>query len=110
MTQVIELVFKNMIEIDEEVSDDWKSPPEGFNDDCLEDDDQKIIKISMDSIDKLLDVLGPEHMVPFLRNYIQKLLQSNDWKMIHAAVMTISQIGEYIDSDQQTEDLINILE
>ena len=75
LTQVIELIFKNMIEIDDEVSDDWKSPPDGFNDDCLEDDDQKIIKIQMDSIDKLLGVIGPHKMVDFLKTYILKLFQ-----------------------------------
>lgn len=30
--------------------------------------------------------------------------------MNHAAIMTISQIGEYIDTDQQTEEFLNILE
>lgn len=45
LTQVIELIFKNMIEIEDEVPQEWATPPDGFNDDCLEDDDQKIIKI-----------------------------------------------------------------
>lgn len=30
--------------------------------------------------------------------------------MNHAAIMTISQIGEYIDTDEQTTDFLNILE
>lgn len=64
-----------MIEIDDEVPVEWKSPPDGFNDDCLEDDDQKIIKIQMDSIDKLLGLIGPVKMVSFLKDYIVKLLQ-----------------------------------
>lgn len=34
-----------MLEIEDEVAEDWMSPPEGFNDDLIEDDDQKIIKI-----------------------------------------------------------------
>lgn len=34
-----------MLEIEDETSPEWASPPDGFNDDCIEDDDQKIIKI-----------------------------------------------------------------
>lgn len=33
------------------------NPAEGFNDDLIEDDDQKIIKIQMDCIDRLLNIL-----------------------------------------------------
>lgn len=55
-----------MIEIEDEVPQDWASPPDGFNDDLLEDDDQKIIKIQMDSIDKLLTVVGSPILIPKL--------------------------------------------
>lgn len=44
----------------------------------------------MDSIDKLLGVIGPIKMVEFLKTYILKLFQQNNWKMNHAAIMTIS--------------------
>lgn len=39
LKSVVELVFKNMLEIDDEVEEEWMSPPEGFNDDLIEDDD-----------------------------------------------------------------------
>ena len=51
LDSVTQLVIKNMIEINEEVSQEWMSPPDGFNDDLIEDDDQRIIKVQMDSID-----------------------------------------------------------
>ena len=50
------------------------SPPDGFNDDLIEDDDQKIIKVQMDSIDRLINSLGNEKMIPFLEKYIQQML------------------------------------
>lgn len=36
---ILQLIIKNMIEVKEEVSDEWMSPPDGFNDDLIEDDD-----------------------------------------------------------------------
>ena len=62
-----------MLEIEDEVCEDWMRPPEGFNDDLIEDDDKKIIKIQMDSIDRLLNILTAEVMVPFLKNYLEQM-------------------------------------
>lgn len=39
MNNLIELIFKNMLELENQVEPEWASPPDGFNDDCLEDDD-----------------------------------------------------------------------
>jgi hypothetical protein len=33
LSGVIEMVFAHMIEIDPEITDEWKKPPEGYNDD-----------------------------------------------------------------------------
>lgn len=93
--KVVEMIFSQMLEIPEEVSDEWKSPPDGFNeDDDL--DDSNVGKFCMDCIDRLLSHIGPKIMLPFLSDCIQKLLASDDWKMIHAAFMALSQIGEYM--------------
>ena len=62
-----------MLEIEDEVEQEWMSPPEGFNDDVIEDDDQKIIKIQMDSIDRLLNILTAQVMVPFLKGYLEQM-------------------------------------
>ncbi len=102
LKQIIELIFKNMIEIEDEINDEWKSPPDGFNDDLIEDDDQKIIKIGIDFIDRLINVIGHKFMLPFVSEYIKKMLASDNWKMHHAAIMVLSQIGEYL-YDQENE-------
>ena len=71
LKSVVELIFKNMLEIEDEVEEDWMKPPDGFNDDIIEDDDQKIIKIQMDCIDRLLNILQPKVMIPFLKTYLE---------------------------------------
>ena len=37
------------------------------------------------------------------------MLTVNDWKYTHGAIMTISQIAEYIDDENQIDELVNIL-
>lgn len=44
---IIELIFKNMLELENEISEEWSCPPDGFNDDLVESDDQKVIKAAM---------------------------------------------------------------
>lgn len=39
LKSVVELIFKNMLEIDDEIPEEWAKPEEGFNDDLIEDDD-----------------------------------------------------------------------
>lgn len=59
-------MIQNMLEIEDEIPEEWACPPDGFNDDCIEDDDQKIIKIQMDCVDKLLTVVGNDILIPIL--------------------------------------------
>lgn len=64
----------------------------------------------MDSIDKLLGIIGPDRMVSFLEGYLKQMFDMNNWKYTHAAIMTISQIGEYLDDDTVTGPYVDILE
>ncbi len=95
---VLELIFLNMMDVDDEVGAEWCSPPDGFNDDLEEDDDQKIVKVGMDFIDRLINQLGNEVMLKKLSDCIGRLLAQDNWKMRHAAIMALSQVGEYMES------------
>ena len=107
--QVVELVFKVMLDIEDDISDDWKSPPDGFNEDLEEDDDQSIIKMAMEFINRLISSVGYKSIIPFLSKYIVEMLQNNDWKMKNAAILTISQIGEYIDDKNEIKNMVDII-
>lgn len=39
LRMIIDLIFKNMIEIEDDIPSDWMSPPDGFNDDLFDSDD-----------------------------------------------------------------------
>lgn len=59
-----------MVELDDEISQDWMSPPDGFNDDLFDSDDQKVIKAAMSNIDSLLRDLDPERVTKLILGYI----------------------------------------
>lgn len=110
LEKVVEMIFMMMMEVEDEVDDHWKSPPDGFNDDLEEDDDQKLIKTGMDFIDRLITHIGKEYMLKFLSEVVNKMLFDANWKMRHAALMAISQVGEYmIDNFEEVTPIIGII-
>lgn len=108
LEKVLEMVFLNMMEIEEEVPAEWCSPVDGFNDDFEEDDDQKHIKVGMDFIDRLMVAIDQQLILGSMNAAVQHLLASSDWKMHHAAIMAMSQLGEYM-LERIDSDVLNIL-
>lgn len=74
------MIFKHMIDIDDEVTEEWKSPKEGFNEDIEEDEDFETTRFGMSSVDRLISSVGDKEMLPILAVAIQKLLESQDWR------------------------------
>ena len=111
LEKVVEMIFFMMMELDDEVDEEWKSPPDGFNDDLEEDDDQRLIKMGMDFIDRLITHIGKEYMLKFLSEVVNKMLFDQNWKMRHAAIMAISQVGEYmVDNFEEVAPIVGILQ
>lgn len=68
------MIFKHMIEIDENITEQWMKPPEGFNEDIEEDSDFETTRFGMNAIDRLIDCLGDEKVLPILSETVAKLL------------------------------------
>lgn len=47
-----------MVEIDEEIKDSWKCPPEGYNEDLVDDEDFEYTRFGMNAIDRIVASLG----------------------------------------------------
>jgi len=91
-------LFEFMIDIDETVDEEWLSPPEGFVQDEVDQDDDNT-EFGMNCFDKMICCIGDEVMLPVLYNLVQQALQQEDWRFKFASLMTLSQVGEYIDSE-----------
>ena len=108
LDKVTELIFMNMVEVPDEIDPEWAMPPDGFNDDLEENDDQKNIKNGMNFIDRLIQVLGKDVMLKYLSGFIEKMMAVENWKYKLAALMALSQVGEYMVN--KMEDIRAILE
>lgn len=71
-TCIVELVFMNMVDISTEISKEWMSPPEGFNDD-EGDDDKGIIDYGLECIDRLIESVGETEMIGVLSETVNKM-------------------------------------
>ncbi len=58
------MIFCHMIEIDQKVQDEWKKPPEGFNEDIEEDEDFEATRFGMNAIDRLISSIGEKELFP----------------------------------------------
>lgn len=52
-----------MLELEDEISPEWSSPPDGFNDDLVGCDDQKIVKAAMSNMDSLFKFLDVDTLL-----------------------------------------------
>lgn len=101
------MIFYHMIQISEDISDSWKQPPEGFNDDIEQDDDCETIRFGMSSIDRLIESLGEKEMLPILSSLVQQLFQHQDWRYKYSAVMALSQVGEYMEEVSEAKPIVD---
>lgn len=55
---VIEMIFTHMIEIESEITDEWKRPAEGYCDDMEDDEDFETTRFGMGAVDRLIASVG----------------------------------------------------
>lgn len=77
------MIFYHMIDIDEEIDDDWKVPPEGFSEDIEDDSDFEVYiiflyiqttRFGMGAIDRIIGSIGEKEMLPIVSEKVQTLL------------------------------------
>lgn len=63
----------------------------------------------MSSIDRLIECIGQKEMLPVLSPTVNQLLSHKDWRYKYAAIMALSQIGEYIEEVLEVKPIIDIV-
>ena len=113
--RVLEKIFRLMLSVDKEVDATWLRPPEGYKEREDEDEDEDEIeidyaKIGRKVIQRLLESIGDTYLLPLVIAAIQNLLQdTSDWRNKYAALMTASQLGQFIGEPEKIAGLIPIL-
>lgn len=104
---IVEAIYNVMIDIDEEIPEEWLYPEDGCN---IEEEEFSVDPAHVGSkcIDSFIRELGATLMMPI----IKKIITSNanrdvtkpvDWRITHANLMLTSLFGEYIDNIYDVE-------
>lgn len=108
LKDLLDLIFKLMIDIDSDIDESWMRPKEGFS---AEEDEEDNVNFGKGCVDRLVSSLGDEIMMPLLGQLVTTLVQNDtDWRYKHAGIMAFSQVGEYIDSPDKIKAMIPIVE
>ena len=106
---LLDLIFKLMIDIDEDIDQAWMRPKEGFRAD-EEEEETDAVHFGMVQVDRLVSCIGEEIMLPLLSQLVQATLANeSDWRYKNAGIMALSQVGEYIDDIQKIAPMIPII-
>lgn len=121
LAQLVEQIFWHMVQVDDapEPEPSWCVPKEGFNEDANnngnnnedEDEDLVITRFGMNSIDKIISAVGEKETLPLVSQTVQQLLQSGstDWRHPFAAIMALSQVGEYIEDIKEVAPILQAI-
>jgi len=63
LKDLLEVIFKLMIDIDDEVDADWLKPSDGY---VVEDDEEDSVKFGCSCVDRLVSAVGDEIMLPIV--------------------------------------------
>ena len=101
---VLNTIFQVMIDIDEDIDEDWMRPKEGF---AGEDEEEDNVNFGKQAIDRLVAGVGEEKMLPLIGELVQTTIQNEtDWRYKHAGIMAFSQVGEYVDEIQKIAGMV----
>lgn len=87
---LLEVIFKVMIDIDDEVDESWMRPKDGFSFDEEEDEDDHV-QFGKTVIDRIISSVGETIAVPLISTLIQNTIANDtDWRFKHAGLMALS--------------------
>jgi len=109
LVDILERIFKLMIEIDEDIDESWLRPKEGFVQEG-DDEEEDNVNFGKGCVDRLVSGIGEEIMLPLIGQLVSHNIQNDsDWRYKHASIMAFSQVGEYVDDSSKIAQMIPIL-
>ncbi len=90
LKSLLDLVFKLMIDIDEDIEESWMRPKEGFKVE-EEEEEEDSVHFGKVQVDRLVSSIGEEIMLPLLSQLVQTTIQNDqDWRFKNAGIMALS--------------------
>ena len=110
LKEIAELVFTYMITTDEEPDEEWLNPPEGYVENVdHEDNVDSSTYFGMGLIDRIIRALNSKKVLPLFSNLILELVKVDNWRYQHSALMSLSQVGEFIDDISEFDPIVDFV-
>eukprot|EP00828_Plagiopyla_frontata_P031997 TRINITY_DN41793_c0_g1_i3.p1 TRINITY_DN41793_c0_g1~~TRINITY_DN41793_c0_g1_i3.p1 ORF type:complete len:442 (-),score=61.87 TRINITY_DN41793_c0_g1_i3:44-1369(-) len=106
---LIEMIISHMVKIEMQIEPEWEKPREGFREEGEDDTEVDTIKLGINNIDRVISYIGDSYVLPVLGQMVQKLIQQEDWRYQYSAIMTLSQVGEYMKENKELEPIMNLI-
>lgn len=91
LKKLFELIFRLMVDIDEEIDQEWLRPKEGFRDGEAGEDGEDNVDFGKGCIDKIISAVGDEMALPILSGIVNETLGNDaDWRYKNAGLMAFS--------------------
>lgn len=90
LKELLDLIFKLMIDIDADIDEAWMKPIEGFRAEEEEEEDDSV-HFGKTCVDRLVSCVGDTIILPLLSTLVQNTLANNsDWRYKNAGLMAFS--------------------
>jgi hypothetical protein len=112
-TTLMQLIFAMMVQIDLDVEDFWKTPEEGFSEKEEEEGGINIdyAKVGRKLISRLIDSVGDTFLLtPCLQSIHAAVFSQDDWRLVYAGLMTLSEVLQYITDDAKLSEILPLLQ
>lgn len=109
LKNLIQLIFRLMIDIDADIEETWLKPKEGFKDN-QDDGEEDNVNFGKGCIDKLISAVGDEICLPLLSQIVNETMTNDsDWRYKNAGLMAFSQVGEYVDDIKSVGAMVPVI-
>ena len=96
MKGLLDLVVKLMIDIDNEVDEDWLNPKPGFR--LTDEMEEDSVVFGLECVNRIFHSAGEEKVLAPLLVLVENLLKNeDDWRFKNAGLHILSQIGDFVD-------------
>ena len=68
----------------------------GFLEEVVDESDNAGVKFGSHVIDRMIAIIGQDILLPMISGLVQQMMVSPDWRFKFSALMSLSQVGEYV--------------
>lgn len=109
LKDISERLFKYALEIEKEIPEEWTNPQIDHYFEYEEHKEEKV-EFAVSTLDRLIRIFDKKKMMTLISTAVMELMKiTEDWRYKYVALMTISEICEYIDDNSGLDNILEVI-